>query len=277
MRLLRSFVILIFLATAGTVTLGIWSALLNSDRKELLLVPSSAAADAGKTAPPAPAALKAAPAAAPAVVATASPPPARILPQPALVPASEVAARPVEPSAFDPLDLTPRQAALIEQSYSYGQAIRRREETLAMRERALEMARLELDRRLDVARKTLEQASASQRAAVESELEGKRKELLAKQSEITQREESLKALATKIREDATQKTEKAIAAYRSMKPKKVAAVLSQMDAVEAATVLYLLPDEQRAKVVSELDPTVAGALLRTPFASEFAKLSASAK
>lgn len=146
-----------------------------------------------------------------------------------------------------------------------------------MRERALEMARLELDRRLDVARKTLEQASASQRAAVESELEGKRKELLAKQSEITQREESLKALATKIREDATQKTEKAIAAYRSMKPKKVAAVLSQMDAVEAATVLYLLPDEQRAKVVSELDPTVAGALLRTPFASEFAKLSASAK
>lgn len=62
MRLLRSLVILIFLATAGTVTLGIWSALLNSDRKELLLVPSSAAADAGKTAPPAPAALKAAPA-----------------------------------------------------------------------------------------------------------------------------------------------------------------------------------------------------------------------
>ena len=62
-----------------------------------------------------------------------------------------------------------------------------------------------------------------------------------------------------------------------MKPKKVAAVLSQMDAVEAATVLYLLPDEQRAKVVSELDPAIAGALLRTPFASEFAKLATAAR
>ena len=146
-----------------------------------------------------------------------------------------------------------------------------------MRERALEVARLELERRLDLAKKTIEQASANQRAAVEAELEGKRRELQALQAEVVQREESLKALAAKIREDATQKTEKTIAAYRSMKPKKVAAVLSQMDAVEAATVLYLLPDEQRAKVVSELDPAIAGALLRTPFASELAKLATAAR
>ena len=276
MRILRVLLVFGFLVTAVTATFGIWNGLVHQGTSDMSLIKPSIAADPGKA--PRAAAAEPAPAAAP------SPAPVSTSAQPSssTPPAKETAStngkqRPGDAPVFEPLDLTPGQAALLEQSHAYGQAVRRREETIAMRERALEVARLELERRLDLAKKTIEQASANQRAAVEAELEGKRRELQALQAEVVQREESLKALAAKIREDATQKTEKTIAAYRSMKPKKVAAVLSQMDAVEAATVLYLLPDEQRAKVVSELDPAIAGALLRTPFASEFAKLTTASR
>lgn len=276
MRMYRVLLVFVFVVTAMTATFGIWNGLVYQGRMEISLIKPSVAADPVKA--PKSGTSEPAPAAAP------SPPPVATSAQtPALAPLSKgsTAAEGKQKTGgaptFEPLDLTPAQVALLEQAHAYGQAVRRREETLAMRERALEVARLELERRLELAKKTLEQASASQRAAVEAELEDKRRELQALQSEVSQREESLKALAAKIREDASQKTEKTIAAYRSMKPKKVAAVLSQMDAVEAATVLYLLPDEQRAKIVSELDPAVAGALLRTPFASEFAKLATASR
>ncbi len=277
MRMHRVLLVFGFVVTAMTATFGIWNGLVYQGRAEISLIKPGIAADPVK-APKSGTSEPTSPAAAP------SPPPVVTPAQtPALAPlpkdstAADGKQKTGGAPTFEPLDLTPAQAALLEQAHAFGQAVRRREETLAMRERALEVARLELERRLELAKKTLEQASASQRAAVEAELEGKRRELQALQSEVSQREENLKALATKIREDASQKTEKTIAAYRSMKPKKVAAVLSQMDAVEAATVLYLLPDEQRAKIVSELDPAVAGALLRTPFASEFAKLATASR
>jgi len=276
MKILRVLLVFGFLITAVTATFGIWNGLVHQGPSDMSLIKTSIAADPGKA--PKAAAAEPAPEAAPppAPVSTSSQSPS------SAPPPKESASTGGKQSlgdapVFEPLDLTPGQAALLEQALAYGQAVRRREETIALRERALAVARQELERRLDLAKKTIEQASASQRAAVEAELEGKRRELQALQAEVGQREESLKALAAKIREDATQKTEKTIAAYRSMKPKKVAAVLSQMDAVEAATVLYLLPDEQRAKVVSELDPAIAGALLRTPFASELAKLTTAAQ
>ena len=276
MRIIRVVLVFGFLITAVTATFGIWSGLVHQGPADISLVKPSIAADPVKASKAA--AVEPAPAAAPspAPVSTSTQPAASAQ-LPKALGSTDGKQRPGDATVIDPLDLTPGQAALLEQALTYGQAVRRREETIAMRERALEVARLELERRLDLAKKTIEQASASQRAAAEASLEGKRRELQALQAEVGQREESLKALAAKIREDATQKTEKTIAAYRSMKPKKVAAVLSQMDAVEAATVLYLLPDEQRAKVVSELDPAIAGALLRTPFASEFAKLTTASR
>ena len=278
MKILRALLVFGFLITAVTATFGIWNGLVHQGPSDMSLIKPSIAADPGKAPKAAAATAETAPAAAPspAPVSTSAQPTSSTLP-PKGIASTGGKQRPGDAPMFEPLDLTPGQAALLEQAHAYGQAVRRREETIAMRERALEVARQELERRLDLAKKTIEQASASQRAAVEAELEGKRRELQAFQAEVGQREESLKALAAKIREDATQKTEKTIAAYRSMKPKKVAAVLSQMDAVEAATVLYLLPDEQRAKVVSELDPAIAGALLRTPFASEIAKLTTASR
>lgn len=135
------------------------------------------------------------------------------------------------------------------------------------------MARAELERKIALFEKNLEGAKAAIRDDVETDLAARRKALDEREAAIKEKDAAIKRLANKIAEDVNQRNQKTAAVYQNMKPKRAAAVLGQVEASEAAAILYVLPDDQRAKIVAEMDPKMASAILRSPFASEIAGLA----
>jgi phosphopantothenoylcysteine decarboxylase/phosphopantothenate--cysteine ligase len=73
--------------------------------------------------------------------------------------------------------------------------------------------------------------------------------------------------------DVAAQNAKAAAVYQSMKPKKAAAVLAQLNVADAAAILAVLPDDQRTKIISELDPALASAVLKSPLADQLSALT----
>lgn len=173
---------------------------------------------------------------------------------------------------FDPLDLTGEQIRVLQRSYDFARALQSREEELVARERAVAAATLELEKRIAL----LEAQVSSERQRLSQEIEAKlgEREARLKDTETRQRakESELNRLAADMRARLDERVNKIAAVYESMKPKKAAAIFSQMDANEAATILFVLPDQLRSQIVAELDPGLAGALLKTPFAAELSAM-----
>lgn len=173
---------------------------------------------------------------------------------------------------FDPLDLTGEQIRVLHRSYDFARALQVREEELVAREQAVAAATLELEKRIAL----LEAQVSSERQRLSQEMEAKlgEREAGLKETETRQqaKESQLNRLAADMRARLDERVNKIAAVYESMKPKKAAAIFSQMDANEAATILFVLPDQLRSQIVAELDPGLAGALLKTPFAAELSAM-----
>ena len=87
------------------------------------------------------------------------------------------------------------------------------------------------------------------------------------------REAALQKLVQQIKGEVAAQNAKAAAVYQTMKPKKAAAVLAQLNVADAAAILAVLPDDQRTKIISELDPALASAVLKSPLADQLSALT----
>jgi flagellar motility protein MotE (MotC chaperone) len=197
----------------------------------------------------------------------ATEPPTR--PQPALESARKLFP-PGQP--FDPLDLTPDKVALLEQAYKVVLAAREHDAAVTARESALKAARTELEQRLALFEEEVRKAREAYRQQVDADMAGRAQALDAKEKALKAQEESLSKLKTRLRQEIADDNKKIAAVYQNMKPKKAAEVLAQQDPVDAATIVFMLPDDQRTKILSEMDPALAGAILAGPFAADLAAL-----
>jgi flagellar motility protein MotE (MotC chaperone) len=174
---------------------------------------------------------------------------------------------------FDPLNLTPEQVAVISRAYEFARDVRRREDALAERERVLDLARLELEKRTAM----FEQNVASARETYASDAKVKLAEaetaLSRREADLATREAALQKLILQVRGEVAAQNAKAAAVYQTMKPKKAAAVLAQLNVADAAAILAVLPDDQRTKIISELDPALASAVLKSPLADQLSALT----
>lgn len=174
---------------------------------------------------------------------------------------------------FDPLDLTPEQIGVISRAYEFARDVRRREEALAERERVLDLARLELEKRTALFEQNVAGARDAYIADAKRKLSDSEAALVAREAEIAKREEALAKLTAQVKAGVADQNAKAAAVYQGMKPKKAAAVIAQLEVADAAAILSVLPDDQRAKIISELDPALAGAILKSPLADEISAMT----
>lgn len=225
-----------------------------------------------------------------ALAADATPVPVSAKPEPAAVPAKPAgsqtavgAATGTAPSstlleqaraqfpqerAFDPLDLTPERIRVLEQAFQLVMTLRSRDLQLTVREQALEAARLELEARIRIFESEAAAAREGYRQAVRNELTERERAVDAKIELVKQQEEALSRLKSQLRRDVGEQFEKIVAAYQTMKPKRAARVLEEKDPSDVAAIMFLLPDDQRARIFSEMDPALVGAVLKGPFAEE---------
>ncbi len=175
--------------------------------------------------------------------------------------------------AFDPLDLTPDQIAVISRAYEFAREVRRREEALGERERMLDLARLELEKRTAMFEQNVASARETYASDAKTRLAESEAALSQREANLTTREAALQKLIQQVRGDVAAQNAKAAAVYQSMKPKKAAAVLAQLNVADAAAILAVLPDDQRTKIISELDPALASAVLKSPLADQLSALT----
>jgi len=175
--------------------------------------------------------------------------------------------------AFDPLDLTPDQIAVISRAYEFAREVRRREEALGERERMLDLARLELEKRTALFEQNVASARETYASDAKTRLAESEAALSRREADLTTREAALQKLIQQVRGDVASQNAKAAAVYQSMKPKKAAAVLAQLNVADAAAILAVLPDDQRTKIISELDPALASAVLKSPLADQLSALT----
>ena len=175
--------------------------------------------------------------------------------------------------AFDPLDLTPDQIAVISRAYEFAREVRRREEALGERERMLDLARLELEKRTVMFEQNVASARETYASDAKTRLAEAEVALSQREADLTTREAALQKLILQVRGDVAAQNAKAAAVYQAMKPKKAAAVLAQLNVADAAAILAVLPDDQRTKIISELDPALASAVLKSPLADQLSALT----
>jgi len=175
--------------------------------------------------------------------------------------------------AFDPLDLTPDQIAVISRAYEFAREVRRREEALGERERMLDLARLELEKRTAMFEQNVASARETYASDAKTRLAEAEVALSQREADLTTREAALQKLILQVRGDVAAQNAKAAAVYQGMKPKKAAAVLAQLNVADAAAILAVLPDDQRTKIISELDPALASAVLKSPLADQLSALT----
>ena len=175
--------------------------------------------------------------------------------------------------AFDPLDLTPDQIAVISRAYEFAREVRRREEALGERERMLDLARLELEKRTAMFEQNVASARETYASVAKGQLAEAQNVLSRREADLATREAALQKLIQQVKGDVAAQNAKAAAVYQSMKPKKAAAVLAQLDVADAAAILSVLPDDQRTKIISELDPALASAVLKSPLADQLSALT----
>jgi len=175
--------------------------------------------------------------------------------------------------AFDPLDLTPDQISVISRAYEFAREVRRREEALGERERMLDLARLELEKRTAMFEQNVASARETYASDAKTRLAEAEAALSKREADLTTREAALQKLIQQVRGDVAAQNAKAAAVYQAMKPKKAAAVLAQLNVADAAAILAVLPDDQRTKIISELDPALASAVLKSPLADQLSALT----
>lgn len=169
---------------------------------------------------------------------------------------------------FDPLDLTPERIRILEQAFQLVMTLRARDLELTAREKTLDAARLELETRIKIFETEVAVARDGYRKSVRDELAERERAADAKLALVKQREESLDRLKSQMRRDVGEQFDKIVAAYQTMKPKRAARVLEEKDPSDVAAIMFLLPDDQRARIFSEMDPALVGAVLKGPFSEE---------
>lgn len=252
--------IIVFCAVAGGGLIPMWSGTVVPAARPTMTA-TALAADAV----PAPAPAKPEPAATPAR-------PAGVEPAVGAAPSSTLLdqARKQFPlgRAFDPLDLTPERIRILEQAFQLIMTLRSRDLELSAREQALEAARLELEARIRIFESEVATARESYRQAVRNELAERERAVEAKIELAKQQDEALGRLKSQLRRDVGEQFDKIVAAYQAMKPKRAARVLEEKDPSDVAAIMFLLPDDQRARIFSEMDPALVGAVLKGPFAED---------
>lgn len=174
---------------------------------------------------------------------------------------------------FDPLNLTPDQVAVISRAYEFAREVRRREDALGERERMLDLARLELEKRTALFEQNVASARETYASDAKVRLAEAETALSQREAELATREAALQKLVQQIKGEVAAQNAKAAAVYQTMKPKKAAAVLAQLNVADAAAILAVLPDDQRTKIISELDPALASAVLKSPLADQLSALT----
>lgn len=169
---------------------------------------------------------------------------------------------------FDPLDLTPERIRILEQAFQLVMTLRARDLELTGRERALDAARLELEARIKIFESEMNTARDGYRKSVRDELAERERATEAKLALVAQQQELLDRLKSELRRDVGERFEKIISAYQNMKPKVAARVLQEKDPTDVAAIMFLLPDDQRTRIFSEMDPALVRAVLKGPFAEE---------
>jgi flagellar motility protein MotE (MotC chaperone) len=170
--------------------------------------------------------------------------------------------------AFDPLDLSPERIRILEQAFQLVMTLRARDVELSAREKAVETARHELEARMRLFESDIATAREGYRDSIRKELAERERTVEAKLELIKQQEEALNRVKAQLRRDVGEQFDKIIGVYQGMKPKRAARVLEERDPADIAAIMFLLPDDQRTKILSEMDPALVGTVLKGPFAEE---------
>lgn len=180
---------------------------------------------------------------------------------------TRAAAAPEWPRApADPLDLTPERMRLMEQAGELLRRAKEREERLQLRERVLDAARAELERKVTMLERDTASGRAQYRQEIEKELAERVRQVEAREKQLKEMEETIARVQDQMKKEVGQQFDQIVGSYLGLKPKRAARILEERSAGEAAMVLFLMPEDARVRILGEMDPALVAAVLKTPFA-----------
>jgi flagellar motility protein MotE (MotC chaperone) len=180
---------------------------------------------------------------------------------------TRAAAAPEWPRApADPLDLTPERMRLMEQAGELLRRAKEREERLQLRERVLDAARAELERKVTMLERDTASGRAQYRQEIEKELAERVRQVEAREKQLKEMEETIARVQDQMKKEVGQQFDQIVGSYLGLKPKRAARILEERGAGEAAMVLFLMPEDARVRILGEMDPALVAAVLKTPFA-----------